>query len=174
MKKIFALTLILIFALSNFCFAEMNLDITDKVKQHDSEGGYLQEWVDDGEDLLNDKFPLLGGGDSTTFYIDPENCSCTSDGDKIFVSATVHNIAGGVNEDGTPEIYRVFEFKFESFIDADGDRKIFLKDILIKSDNTAGLFDISAEDIVNEILEYDDGLIFHIFQRAIGIVNLAD
>ena len=73
MKKFFA-TLAMIFVLSNFCFAA-EYDITNSERKHGFDEGYLQAWEDDGSDLLFDKYPLLGGGDSTTYYLDTTSCN---------------------------------------------------------------------------------------------------
>jgi len=173
MKKIFALTLMLIFALSNFCFAA-EYDITNSGnRKHDFDGGYLQAWQDDGSDILYDKYPLLGGGDSDIYYLDPTSCNRTVKDNRTFVGAIVHNIAGGVNPDGTPEFYSVLVFKFETFFE-NGDRKIILDEIILQSKETyPQKKSVLNEDITDDFMKYDDGLAYHIFQRAWGVTEFS-
>ena len=172
MKKLFAITFMLIFVLSNFCFAA-EYDLTNSgERQHGSDEGYLQVWQDDGSDLLFDKYPLLGGGDSTIYYLDTESCNKKIKRDATYISAIVHNIAGGVNPDGTPEYYRVLVFKFETFFEG-GDRKIVLDEITLQSEETyPQKKSVLNKDITDDFMKYDDGLAFYIFQRAIGITGL--
>ena len=171
MKKFFALTLMLVFALSSFCFAA-EYDLTNSgERKHGFDGGYLQVWQDDGSDLLFDKYPLLGGGDSTIYYLDTTSCNKKVTDDATYISAIVHNTAGGVNPDGTPEYYRVLVFKFETFLEG-GDRKIVLDEIILQSETTyPQKKSVLNKDVTDDFIKYDDGLAFHIFQRAWGITE---
>lgn len=170
MKKFFAMTFAMLFVLSNFCFAA-EYDITNGTRQHDFDEGYLQAWQDDGSDLLFDKYPLLGGGDSTIFYLDTSSCTRMVENDIMFISAIVHNISGGVNPDGTPESHKVLVFKFESFFER-GDRKIVLDEIILQSETTyPQKKSVLNKDITDDFIKYDDGLAYHIFQRAYGVTE---
>ena len=171
MKKFFAVTLMLLFALSSFCFAA-EYDITNSARQKDFGNGYLQAWEDDGSDLLFDKYPLLGGGDSTIYYLDTTSCNKKVKRDATYISAIVHNIAGGVNPDGTPEYHRVLVFNFETFIEG-GERKIVLDEIILQSEETyPQKKSVLNKDVTDDFMKYDDGLALHIFQRAVGITGL--
>lgn len=166
MKKIFTLSLMLIFILPSLCLAA-EYDITNKVRQHDFDGGYLQAWEDDGTDLLYEKFPLLGGGDSTIYYLDTTSCNRTVEGDRTFVGAIVHNISGGVNPDGSPEVHRVLVFKFEIFSEG-GEPKIVLDEVILQSETTYPQKTSTLNrDITDDFMQEDDGLALHIFQRVV-------
>ena len=172
MKKFFAVTLMLMFALSSFCFAA-EYDITNSgERKHGFDEGYLQAWQDDGSDLLFDKYPLLGGGDSTIYYLDTTSCNKKVSRNFTSISAVVHNTAGGVNPDGTPEYYRVLVFKFSTFFEG-GERKIALDEIILQTEETyPQKKSVLNKDVTDDFMKYDDGLAFHIFQRAIGITGL--